>query len=271
MTISVIIPVWNRRELLLRAIKSVAVQSYPVSECIIVDDGSTDGTLNRAREYVSTLEQYTHMSVQFLRIPHCGMAGKVRNYGIRHAKGHWIALLDSDDEWLPDKLMKQVCRIEETRSLWCHTRERWIRNTTEISQRKQRHVREGDVFKDSLRKCIIGPSTVLLHKQLFEECGFFREDLEIAEDYELWLRISNRYPICYVDEGVVCKYAGHDAQLSTKYPYIEKFRIDALQTCIDNNEFHYDNRMCAMQELKRKQEIWTQGVEKRRCYETHEV
>jgi hypothetical protein len=93
------------------------------------------------------------------------------------------------------------------------------------------------IFEDALKKCIIGPSTVLMEASLFREAGGFREDLEIAEDYELWLRITSRYSVAYLDEALTVKRAGHPGQLSEKYGSIEYFRIKALEPLVDSRWF----------------------------------
>jgi glycosyltransferase involved in cell wall biosynthesis len=196
-------------------------------QLIVADDGSTDDT--RAR-----LEGFADGRVSCLPLAHLGMPGRARNAGAAAAKGRYLAFLDSDDLWLPEKLERQMRVFQaDARARLCHTRELWLRGGREISQAGQRHRREGDVFRDSLGKCVIGPSTVIVEKSFFERCGGFREDLEIAEDYELWLRMSFTSPVAYLDEGLTVKRAcmqapGEEANLSEKYGHIEVFRIRAL-------------------------------------------
>ena len=264
MDISVVIPTWNRAELITRAIESVLQQTYSVQELIVVDDGSTDDTAHIVRTLIEG--NITNVSIVYQHIVHSGMPGKTRNYGIQNARHKWIALLDSDDVWLPTKIEKQVACIDAYNTLWCHTRERWIRNGKEISQKSQHHNRSGMVFEDALKKCMIGPSTVLLHSSLFDVYGLFREDLEIAEDYEMWLRICHKEPIGYVDEALIIKYAGHQGQLSAKYDFIEKFRIAGLQSLLEKQTFGNSDKLhtsMAIKELMYKQYIWEQGAKKR--------
>lgn len=278
MTISVIIPVWNRAKLLERAIMSVVAQTHSVNEIIIVDDGSSDDTT----QIIETIQNKTHVinsvaktkniDIQGYMLPHCGMVSKVRNYGIKKATGKWIAFLDSDDEWMPNKIALQHAQLNAYKTNkqhtikynWCHTQELWLRTGKEISQKSQKHARQGDIFKDALVKCIVGPSTVLIRKNLFDKIGLFREDLEIAEDYEMWLRICNKEKIAYVNEPLVIKHAGHGNQLSEKYPYIEKFRINALKKLLDQQTFEKHNIEFAKQELLRKEKIWECGFIKRK-------
>jgi hypothetical protein len=103
----------------------------------------------------------------------------------------------------------------------------------------------------------------MMRRELFEEFGGFREDLEIAEDYELWLRITARYPVGYIDEPLVIKRGGHADQLSEKYGQIEIFRIRALLMNLEEGTFQGEQRQLAARELMGKCRIYAQGCEKR--------
>ena len=148
-----------------------------------------------------------------------------------------------------------------------HTRECWLRGGRVVSQRGQRHRRSGDLFADSLRKCVIGPSTVLLRREVFERAGGFREDLEIAEDYELWLRLTARHPVGYVERESVVKRAGHGDQLSERLrprrtvPPAARCR-DLLEQR-DRGHFTPRQRAAAAAELARKARIYAAGCRKR--------
>jgi len=255
--VSVIIPTYNRYHLLSDAAASVLAQTFAAFELIIVDDGSTDETWER-------LGEFSDKRISRIRIEHTGLPGLVRNRGVASARGEYIAFLDSDDLWLPEKLMLQYdfmrenpgCRIS-------HTRERWIRGGKEISQAGQRHRRSGIIFGDALKKCIIGPSTVMMEKKLFEAVGGFREDLEIAEDYEMWLRITACCEVGYIDKPLTVKQAGHEGQLSEKYGHIEYFRIQGLKSLVDANWFPEAFSTAAREELSSKCAIYAAGCRKR--------
>jgi glycosyltransferase involved in cell wall biosynthesis len=256
--ITTIIPTFDRLPLLREAVSSVLAQHYHPLELIVADDGSTDGTAG----YVQSLNNTENL--RYLQIPHCGMPGKVRNAGARLVTGEYIAFLDSDDLWMPEKLARQIAFFEQNPEIQiCHTREIWQRGEKIVSQAGQRHRRFGNIFGDSLKKCIIGPSTVMMRRELFEEFGGFREDLEIAEDYELWLRITASYLVGYIDEPLVIKRGGHADQLSEKHGQIEIFRIRALLSNLEEGTFQGEQRALAVRELVRKCRIYARGCEKR--------
>jgi glycosyltransferase involved in cell wall biosynthesis len=256
--VSVIIPVFNREKLICEAVDSVLHQTYPHWELLIADDGSTDNTL-------SVLEKYKkYPRIRVLPLKHCGNPGQVRNSAVKDATGKWLAFLDSDDLWMKEKLEKQLLFLSRHRDFrFIHTLERWERNGKVVSQAHRKHEKEGDLFRTSLGKCEIGPSTVIMERDLYQHYGGFRNDLEICEDYEFWLRITAENPVAYLDEELVVKKGGHDDQLSTKYGFIEIFKIDALRYLVDENWFEGEKMILARDELARKCRIYSKGCRKR--------
>jgi hypothetical protein len=181
------------------------------------------------------------------------------------ARGELLAFLDADDLWLPEKLARQE-RLHRMHGYeLTHTRERWEREGRTISQRKQRHRRQGFVFDESLVKCILGPSTVMVCRSTFERVGGFREDVEIAEDYECFLRLTDHVPVGYLSDELTVKRAGSGDQLSEKYGQIEGFRLQALQDLVDGG--YWKDRpplaRAAALELARKCRIYAHGCRKR--------
>ncbi|MFP4364779.1 MAG: glycosyltransferase family A protein [Spirochaetia bacterium] len=252
--VSVIIPVYNRPHLAQEAVNSVLSQSKRPYEIMVIDDGSEE-----VSPYLADSKDIT-----YIRTEHSGYPGKTRNIGVFHASGNWIAFLDSDDLWQPEKLEEQTAYIlENPEYRICHTRELWLREGKEVSQKGQKHKRQGDVFSDALWKCIIGPSTVMLEKALYEEYRGFREDLEVAEDYELWLRICNTEQIGYIDKKLIIKRAGDWDQLSEKHGQIEIFRINALKELVDKKAFTPPRLEEASRVLAKKLRIYATGAEKR--------
>jgi glycosyltransferase involved in cell wall biosynthesis len=218
MSISVIIPTYNRSKLLIRAIKSVQAQTYCPKEIIVVDDGSTD----------DTIKQLKSLDVIVLQQKNSGVAS-ARNTGIKHASGNYIAFLDSDDEWCKDKLQKQLLYHQQHHTILCsYTNETWIRNE-KIVTLKPHQKKEHPTFLNSLQQCKIGASTFMAHRTLFDKVGYFDTTFKACEDYDLWLRILLQYPIGFLDEPLVNKYAGHENQLSFTTALIDTYRIQALE------------------------------------------
>ncbi|MBT5915178.1 MAG: glycosyltransferase, partial [Opitutae bacterium] len=207
--VSVVIPTHNRLHLLRRTLYSVQAQTLPPLETIVIDDGSTD----RSHESLAT----EFPTVQWIRQSNHGVS-HARNQGIKHAKGEWIALLDSDDTWHPSKLEEQNQFLQQNLGLlFCHTDEAWIRRGKSVSHPAYLNKSNQDIFLKSLTRCIICPSSVVIHQKIFEKIGFFDEELPVCEDYDLWLRLVLQYEIGYLDRKLVTKHGGHSDQLSTTY------------------------------------------------------
>lgn len=271
--ISIIIPTYNRKNLLSEALDSVLTQNYHYYEIIIIDDGSTDQTiayLDKLKLDLAAIDKPTP-TIKVKSIPHNGYPGYVRNRGIEMAEGELIAFLDSDDLWNNDKLIKQVDYLythPEVSIL--HTAETWLRGSKTISQTQRKHKREGDVFNAALQKCILGPSTVMLRRTLIDEmCQesenhlLFNEELEVGEDYELWLRIADRYTVGYINEALIIKRGGLVDQLSAKYGQIEIFHLKALYSLLQADTISQKNRKLTIETFEKKIDIYTKGCLKR--------
>ncbi|RLA04013.1 MAG: glycosyltransferase family 2 protein [Gammaproteobacteria bacterium] len=252
MNISVIIPTWNRAERLVNALQSVFSQSLPPAEVIVVDDGSTDNT----REIIH--RQFP--DARYLFQQNKGVSG-ARNTGIKAASGDWIALLDSDDHWQPDKL-EQHC--EQLRT-WpdykiCHSDEIWIRNGRRVNAMKKHAKQGGHIFRQCLPLCVISPSAVLIHRDLFNEVGLFDERLPACEDYDLWLRICALHPVLYIDKPLITKTGGHADQLSQRHWGMDRFRIHALENILASNTLDTANHAAALSTLLEKLTIVINGA-----------
>ena len=265
--VSVIIPVHNRPDLLKEAVLSVASQGFRDFELIVVDDCSDANP----EPFLRAIAEKAGIAIKILRLEtRSGMPGYVRNRGVGAAEADLIAFLDSDDLWLPEKLEKQYYLMRGAAGSTgeisiSHTREKWLRNGREISQASQKHRREGDIFADALWKCIIGPSTVMMEKKLFERYGGFREDIEVAEDYELWLKVTAENRVSYLDEPLTVKRAGGWEQLSEKYGQIEIFRIEALKGLLGAGFFREmpERKAAAEAVFREKCLIYASGCRKR--------
>jgi len=256
MDIAVIIPTYNRAHVLRRALDTVFAQALPPDEVIVVDDGSTDDTA----EWVAREYSRAHL----IRQENRGVSA-ARNAGIGHASADWIALLDSDDEWRPQKLERQAEAItqDEHYHRICHTDEIWIRNGSRVNQMDKHTKAGGWIFNQCLPLCAISPSSVLIHREVFGTVGLFDEDLPVCEDYDLWLRICSRYPVLFVDEPLVVKYGGHEDQLSKKHWGMDRFRIQALEKILEAGELTESDFTAARQMLIGKLGIYVDGARKR--------
>jgi glycosyltransferase involved in cell wall biosynthesis len=260
MRVSVVIPTYQRAALVERAVRSVLAQTVAAHEIVVVDDGSTDGTAERLRE------AFPHGACPQVRLEVQGQRGvsAARNRGIGRAAGDWIALLDSDDEWLPTKLERQIAAWEaapEHRAVHCD--EIWIRHGARVNPRRRYRKAGGRVFELCLPLAMISPSTVLLEAELLRSLGGFDEDLPACEDYDLWLRLSAREPVLYVDEPLVVRHGGRADQLSRRTWGLDRFRIEALEKALRDPVLSTGQRTQVREELRRRLAIVGAGARKR--------
>ena len=255
MKISVIIPTYNRKHTLERAIKSVLSQTFNVAEIIVVNDGSNDGTEQWLKNKFP--------AITLLSQPNIGVSG-ARNAGIRAAKEQWVAFLDSDDEWLSDKLERQCSALQkEPEVLFCHTNEIWIRNGVRVNQMEKHKKHGGMIFNNILDMCRISPSSVLLNKRVLNDVGYFNESLKVCEDYDLWLRIASKYQILFLEIPLMNKFGGHKGQLSNITDGIEKYRIRSLESILSMNLLSKPQFIMARKMLLYKLNIYSNGLKKR--------
>jgi glycosyltransferase involved in cell wall biosynthesis len=252
--VSVIIPTYNRAWVLREAIDSVLAQEFKDFELIVVDDGSTDNT----GEILDSYEQ----DILVLRQSNKGVSA-ARNRGIAAAAGRLIAFLDSDDLWLPRKLSSQVDFFKSNPAAVINqTEEIWVRNGVRVNPKTRHHKFSGMIFERSLALCLVSPSAVMIKKNLFSEVGVFDENLPACEDYDLWLRISCRYPVDLIETPLIMKRGGHADQLS-KAPGLDKYRIQALKKIIASGQLEPDSYRAAVRTLQEKCAIFAAGCRKR--------
>lgn len=254
MTISVVIPVFNRPEQIKRAIDSVLKQTFKNFEIIVVDDGSTDET-------PVVLKSYADM-IKVITTENCGVSA-TRNTGVKNANGKFVAFLDSDDEWKKDKLQKQFDHLVQNNYRVTQTEEIWIRDG-KFKNKTKKHIKPvDDIFIPSLDICMVSPSSVMMEKALYEEYGGFDETLAVCEDYDLWLRMSFKERFGLLEEQLVIKYGGHADQLSS-VPTLHSYHIISLSkilsTTCNLSEFH---KIEMQKMLKKKIEIYANGARKR--------
>ncbi len=255
MKVSVIIPTYNRIQFVGTAIKSIINQTYKPLEIILIDDGSNDGTSDMVKKQFPFVELFYQ--------PNSGVSC-ARNKGIKMARGDWIAFLDSDDEWLPQKLNKQTHSIRNNPNiLFFHSNEIWIKDGLRINQGKKHAKYGGWIFEKCLDICRISPSSVVMHKSIFQNIGLFDEDLQICEDYDMWLRVTARYKVFYSNEFLINKYGGHDDQLSKALNGIENYRAYAIEKLLRQGGLNKMQYMIAMDMLIKKLEVYKAGLLKR--------
>jgi Glycosyltransferases involved in cell wall biogenesis len=257
--ISAIIPTYNRASFLERSIGSVLAQRRACSELIVVDDGSTDAT----GALIERVTAGAGVPVRLVRQGNRGAAA-ARNAGIRLARGRLLAFLDADDWWLPDKLAIQAAAMEaRPEFLVAHTREIWFRRGQRVNQKKKHDPPDGDIFAASLGMCVVGMSTVMARRELFDRYGLFDESLPCCEDYDLWLRVAYRESFLLVPEPLTGKDGGRPDQLSAIHRQgMDVFRIRALCALLDSGVLQSGQRHEAVAELARKCLIYGHGCAK---------
>ena len=203
-TVSVILPTYNRASLLPRAVESVLSQTFSNWELFIVDDGSTDETPAVVRSYLADPR------IHFLKKKHEGSAGKSRNAGMRLAKGKYVAFLDDDDLFLPEKLKRQVAWMDAHPAVGLLYSLIQVVDT-EMNPLKVVPENPERSFLELFRENFIQVPTVLARRRCFDRVGFFDESLPGSEDYFLWLKIAEQFPIDHLGDLPVSLGAEMDA------------------------------------------------------------
>jgi glycosyltransferase involved in cell wall biosynthesis len=253
--ISVIMPVFNRRDTVERSVRSVLQQQGASFEFLLVDDGSD-------RPAESLYREVEDSGNRVIRSAHNLGPGSARNLGAKEARGEWLAFLDSDDHWLPGKLSTHLSSLRDSGLRIGQAEEIWYRDGDRVNPPKAHRIRGGDLFLRSLRAVCVSSSTVMLRRDLFWEFGGFDEEFFVCEDYDLWLRVSAREQFEYCREPLVVKYGGHVDQLSKALPALDRFRILSIVKGLESGLF--DGRAdAAFKELERKLRILSKGSAKR--------
>lgn len=255
--ISVVIPVYNRTDSLLKAVRSVIDQTEPVQEIIVVDDGSDAGRAD------DTLGPINDDRLKVYRQAHLGVSA-ARNLGLKAASSPWIALLDSDDHWLPTKTSAQRrFHIDNPGLKISQTGEAWIRDGRRVNPCRYHQKAAGDIFEPSLKRCLISPSAVMFHTDIIDDVGIFDPSLPACEDYDLWLRITSRYHVGLIGEDLTVKTGGHEDQLSRKHWGMDRFRVRSLCKIIDGGGLIEEKEWAARGVLVEKLSILENGARKR--------
>jgi glycosyltransferase involved in cell wall biosynthesis len=196
--VSAIIPTYNRRDDIVYAVSSVVAQTYPAArlEIIVVDDGGTDDTAELLRRLWGD-------RVQVLQKPNGGVAS-ARNHGLAAARGEYLAFLDSDDEWFPSKIEKQVAFLATHPGFGMVLTDVELiiegRAGLELYRRRPHIPEDGYVLRWVLRSPMLVPPSVMLSRAVYEDIGGFDESLPTAEDLDFHLRVARRWPIGVIEE-----------------------------------------------------------------------
>jgi glycosyltransferase involved in cell wall biosynthesis len=210
--VTVIIPTFNRANLLPRAVESVRRQQFQDFEILVIDDASIDSTSK-------VCESFGEPRLRYIRHPVNQGIAAARNTGVSNALGRYIAFLDDDDEWLPAKLRRQVDVLESSSRSIGAVYSAFEKVDKETGERREvvRPAKTGHILNELCLKNWIGTaSTVCLKRECFDEVGPFDEKVTFGEEYDMWIRIAHRFDFKYVDE-VLVKYGVHPYRLSTNY------------------------------------------------------
>lgn len=253
--VSVIIPTCNRASYLKKAIFSVLEQSFPFFEIVVVDDGSDDET-------EKVIKGFNDKRLKYIFQENKGVAA-ARNTGLNLAGGKFAAFLDSDDYWMPGKLEMQIKFMQESGFRISQTNEIWIRHGKRVNAMDKHQKPCGWIFEKSLELCLVSPSCTVMDMELVDEGFIFDEDFIACEDYDLWLRISLKYPVGLLPVNLTVKTGGHADQLSRKITGLDLFRIYSLLGLESIKDLPRDKKKSIEKVLMKKAGIYIKGCLKR--------
>ncbi len=258
-----------------RAIRSALAQTHPVDEIIVVDDGSTDGTGNALREEFGDRIVYVHQA-------NAGVSA-ARNRGMAIARGRYLALLDSDDEWLPEKTARQVEWLDahpDFGMVLCDVvRTDADGRPIDLLGRRAATPEDGWVLKWVLRAPALAPVSAMFRREVHAGLGGFDESLRTAEDLDFHLRVARHWPIGVVDAPLARARRGHDGLSSLSSTYddylvvIERAVADARELVAESDRRHalalaYQRTAEGMLYEHRWREVWRWARKAWRCADT---
>lgn len=232
-TVSIVLPTFNRLKYLPQAIESVFSQTFEGWELLIADDGSDED----ARAYLRTIAQRSRVKVIWLS--HSGNPAAVRNAALRMARGDYVAFLDSDDVWLPRKLQVQLDGLLASKDCqWSYTGFILADESLQplASEKSRRwHSATGKIFHSLLReRTAVALPTVMVARRLIERAGGFDERQRLYEDYDLWLRLALLSEVGVVREPLACirKHGDHYKGAGLRVPLLKQQLIEKLQAVV---------------------------------------
>jgi len=263
-TVSVVIPTYNRAHLIGKAIQSVFNQSYQDFEIIIIDDGSTDNT-------EEIIKGYKDKRINYIKHERNQGISAARNIGIKKARGEYIAFLDSDDEWLPEKLDKQI-KVFQNEPPEVGVVCSWSFKINE----KGNYIgkvclpkKEGYMYKDLLSSNNLSVPTLLIRKECFEKVGLFDNLLNGQEDWDMWIRIAKYYRFVLI-KAPLAKRRIHSKQISndlerkiiTAHRILLKYsdELKKSRSIYSKHYFYIGNRLCHMGKIKEGQRYLLKAI-----------
>lgn len=255
MLVSVVIPVYNRPARVHRAVLSALGQQGVDLEVIVVDDGSTDATFD-------VLKTIQDRRVTMIRQENRGVSA-ARNLGLEASRGEMLALLDSDDFWLPRKMARHLRYHGQGPWRISQTDEIWVRNGRRVNPGKMHAKQEGLFFEAALQRCLVSPSCVAFDREFWKDIGPFDESLPACEDYDLWLRTLSRHGIGLCPEKLVVKTGGRPDQLSRRIIGLDLYRLRALEKLLRSGQLSPAQQSQALHALQGKAGVYVRGCLKR--------
>ncbi|MET0755451.1 MAG: glycosyltransferase family A protein [Pseudoxanthomonas sp.] len=226
--VSAIIPTYNRRELVVRAIDSVLSQTWGVDEIVVVDDGSTDGTEAHLRQRYGDRIRYVWQA-------NAGVSA-ARNHGMSIAQGRYFALLDSDDEWLPEKTARQIEWMEahpDYGMVLCDVeRVDGEHRLIDVFRRRDTIPEDGWVLPWIIYNPALAPASAMLRREVVDDVGGFDTTLRTAEDIDFHLRVAQRWRIGVVEASLVRAMRGHDGLSAEASTYDDYVRV--VERAVEN-------------------------------------
>jgi glycosyltransferase involved in cell wall biosynthesis len=241
--VSVVIPTYNRAESLPKAVASVLRQTFQDFEIVVVDDASTDDTDEVVRSF-------SDERIRYIRHETNKREAETRNTGVQNSKGEYISFIDDDDEWLPEKLELQVDLLDKSPPIVGAVYTGFVRieSATGKTLSQWMPAKRGSIFRDMLGQNWVGtPSTVVLRRECFDSVGLFDPTIVFGPDYDMWLRLAEKYQFDCIQQPLV-KYYIHSDRLSTNYELMiagleAKLKKHAALLAMDSKSYsrHYLN------------------------------
>jgi glycosyltransferase involved in cell wall biosynthesis len=229
--VSVVIPSYNYGQFIGAAIESVLAQSYPIAEIIVIDDGSTDKTEQIVKKFDN--------KVHYIKQKNSGVCA-ARNNGVKISRGDFIAFLDADDSWHPQKIEKQMNKFQSDSEIGLvHCGMREFDSETNKTIRLHLEGSEGWVAKDILlfdKNVIIGPGgAIVIKREAFEEVKGFDTNLKIGEDWDFCYRVARKFKIGFVPE-ILVNYRNHGKNTHLNVKEMERSTLIAWNKAFDTKD-----------------------------------